>query len=146
MLQVGPCAAQPVMVEDPSLGAFKMIPRPLMFQQDWPIYLLYMAMIAGLLASSLIDAELFIIPVEIPWVLAAVGIVAHAIIDKPSLPGALNANPASAALAIGGGVGLILSITLWRFGIIPHSFPEGEPMQDIEPEAGQTPQPPMTRR
>jgi leader peptidase (prepilin peptidase) / N-methyltransferase len=145
IVQFGPCAARPVMVEDPSLGAFRMIPRALAIQQDWPIYLLYMFMIGGLLASSLIDAELFIIPIEIPWALAAVGILTHTIIDKPSLPGALNATPSAAALAIGGALGLVVSIILFRYNVIPQSFPEGEPMQDAEPGAIDPPAPPMTR-
>src|SRR5436309_6248149 len=60
MLQVGPCAARPVMVPHETLGAFKLVPRPLIFTMHWPIYFLYMALLAGLLAASLIDAELFI--------------------------------------------------------------------------------------
>jgi len=34
------------------------------------------------------------------WAMAAVGIIVHAFIDRPSVPGALNANPALAAMAI----------------------------------------------
>src|SRR6185436_4282309 len=100
-------------------------------------YALYMALVAGLLAGSLIDAETFTIPVQIPWVLAVVGIAAHAIIDKRSLAGALNLDPSPAALAAGGGVGLLISIALFTVGIIPISFPDGEPMQDLEPVEGE---------
>jgi leader peptidase (prepilin peptidase)/N-methyltransferase len=110
-----------------------------------------MAMVSALLAASLIDAELFMIPIEIPWVMAALGLIVHTIIDKPTLAGAINANAASAALAVGGGIGLIVSIVLWRCGIIPQSFPHGEPMLDVDPveAAGalaHEPPPPMTRR
>ncbi len=134
MLQIGPCAAHPNLVPHATLGTLRMVPRPLAFLIDYPIYLLYMALVSGLLASSLIDAELFIIPVEIPWVLALLGIVAHAIIDKPSLPGALNASAGGAALALGGGIGLIISIVLFQKGILAQSFPDGEPMQDVDVE------------
>src|SRR5207247_840088 len=58
MMQKGPCAA-----------------RLLSIQSDWPIYSLDMFLIAALLAASLIDAELFIIPIEIPWICAVVGIL-----------------------------------------------------------------------
>jgi leader peptidase (prepilin peptidase) / N-methyltransferase len=61
----------------------------------------------------------------------------HAIIDKPSLPGALNLLPPAAALAAGGTAGLLITLALWKFGVIPVSFPEGEPMQDIDREAAQ---------
>jgi prepilin signal peptidase PulO-like enzyme (type II secretory pathway) len=132
--QVGPCAAQPQLVlETTLLGGERMVPRPLLIQLDWPVYGLYMALVAALLAASLIDAELFIIPVEIPWALAATGIVAHAIIDKPSLPGALNASFTPGALAAGGAIGLLVSVILFLRGAIPQSYPDGEPMQDVGP-------------
>ncbi len=146
IFQIGPCAAHPLMMPDDALGSLLMKARPLIFQIDWPMFLLYMAMVSGLLASSLIDAELFIIPVEIPWLLAAAGIVVHAIIDKPSIPGSLNAEAGPAALAIGGGIGLFISVFLWSIGIVPHSFAEGEPMQDLEPEPGQPAPPVFTRK
>lgn len=129
MAQVGPCAPMPVTV---ALTPLKIVPAPLSFVQHWPIFLLYMFMVSGLLAASLIDAELFIVPIEIPWVIGAVGLVVHTIIDKPSVAGALNVLHEPGALAAGGAVGLILSITLWWFQIIPTSFGgEDEPMQDL---------------
>jgi prepilin signal peptidase PulO-like enzyme (type II secretory pathway) len=138
MAQIGPCAARPILVDSfDIMGEIVKVPRNLSIVNDWPIYALYMALVAGLLAGSLIDAETFTIPVQIPWVLAVVGIVVHAIIDKRSLPGALNLDPSPAALAAGGGVGLLISIALFAVGIIPISFPDGEPMQDLEPEAGE---------
>src|SRR5882757_1878251 len=57
--QIGPCAIHPVMIPHETLGDLKMMTLPLTFQHDWPIYALYMALISGLLAASLIDAELF---------------------------------------------------------------------------------------
>src|SRR4051812_11847700 len=62
--QVGPCAAQPMMVPHDTLGSALLIPRPLDFRIEWAIYLLDMALVSALLAASLIDAELFIIPIE----------------------------------------------------------------------------------
>jgi leader peptidase (prepilin peptidase)/N-methyltransferase len=91
-----------------------------------------MFMIAGLLAASLVDFEQFIIPIQIPWVTAAAGIIVHAIVDKPNIPGALNVNPLVAALACGGGIGLVISITLWYFERLPTSFPHGDPLLDID--------------
>ena len=131
IVQIGPCAPVPRMVPHETLGSMKMIVQPLLFTQDWPIFALSMAMIAALLAASLIDAELFMIPIEIPWVMAALGIIVHTIIDKPSMPGALSVSPTAGALAAGGTIGLIVTLVLWKFGIIPISFPEGEPMLDV---------------
>ena len=69
--------------------------------QHWPVYALYMTLLCVLLAASLIDAELYIIPLELLWFIGAVGLVVHGIIDTPRLPGTLNATPVAAALAAG---------------------------------------------
>jgi leader peptidase (prepilin peptidase)/N-methyltransferase len=93
-------------------------------------------MIAGLLAASLIDAELYIIPLEIPWLLAILGFAVHAWADRPTIPGSLNllgnTGPPAAALAAGATAGLLISMILWSFGWIPTSFPDGEPMLDVD--------------
>jgi leader peptidase (prepilin peptidase)/N-methyltransferase len=120
---IGPCAP----------GTVLSVPRDL-----W-MYFLYMALLAALLAASLIDAELFIIPLEIPYFMAVVGFVVHAICDHPGLPGALNVSaPAAgmpaigASLAAGGFVGLAVSLILFAREIIPMSFPDGEPDLEVE--------------
>src|SRR4051812_22413796 len=82
LVGIGPCPPQPIMITHE--GVLRELPRTLNISLDWPIYLLDMFLIASLLAASLIDAELFIIPVEIPWLAAAVGIIAHAWIDTPT--------------------------------------------------------------
>ncbi|HEX4056308.1 MAG TPA: prepilin peptidase [Tepidisphaeraceae bacterium] len=93
---------------------------------QWPIYGLYMALVAGLLAASLIDAELFIIPAGIPWWLAGIGIVVHGVVDRPGSAGALIDPPFALALCAGAGVGLIASIVLLLMKILPMSFPVGD--------------------
>jgi leader peptidase (prepilin peptidase) / N-methyltransferase len=103
--------------------------------QDTPVYLLLMFMMASLVAVTLIDAELYIIPLGIPWLMAAVGIFVHTIIDRPTLPGAVNLTDPrgiSSAIAAGGGIGLLVTILLYRSGLIPQSFPQGEPLLEIE--------------
>src|SRR5688500_12270015 len=103
--------------------------------QDAPMYLLLMFMMASLVAVTLIDAELYIIPLGIPWLMAGVGIVVHTIIDRPTLPGAVNLTDPrgiSAAVAAGGAVGFAMTILLFRLGVIPQSFPQGEPLLEIE--------------
>jgi leader peptidase (prepilin peptidase) / N-methyltransferase len=44
----------------------------------------------------------------------------------------VNASPAAAALAAGAGLGLVLSIAMWLVGWMPTSFPEGEPMLEVD--------------
>jgi len=135
IMHVGPCAATPIIGTD-ALGRAIEIERTMSsIASDWPMYTLYMFMIAALLAVSLIDAELFIIPPAIPWLMAAVGIVAHAIIDRPTVPGAVNlSSPLAAAMTIGGAAGLTISLVLWRLGKMPVSFADGEPALEIDLE------------
>jgi leader peptidase (prepilin peptidase)/N-methyltransferase len=109
--------------------------RPLNILDDWPIFGLYLFLISCLLAASLIDAELFIIPIGIPWLAVIVGIIGHAMIDRPTTPGALLLSAPTAALAAGGAVGLAVSIGLWWIGIMPQSFSEGEPLLEVDREA-----------
>ena len=128
MLGVGPC---------PNPGA----PRGgwgagfLNISQHWPIYALYMTLLCVLLAASLIDAELYIIPLELLWFIGAVGLIVHTIIDTPRTPGALNASAVPAALAAGGVIGLVISLLLLRTGRIKQSFADGGPLMEIDREA-----------
>ena len=106
---------------------------------SWPIYCLYMILISGLLAASLIDAELFIIPLQIPWVIALIALTVHTIADRPAIPGSLNLigdfAPTATAFAAGGSLGLVISILLWVFKIMPTSFPQGEPLLEVDRKA-----------
>ncbi len=105
-------------------------------QQQWPVFGLYMFLVASLLAASLIDAELFIIPVQIPWLCAVVGLFVHALIDLPNLPGNVMIAPRSlwGPLAAGSGLGLLVSMTLFLLGKFPPSFPDGEPELEVDKE------------
>ncbi len=103
--------------------------RMLSILQDWPIYGLYMVTIAALLAASLIDAELFIIPLEICYFMAIAGVAVHTIIDTPSTPGGLIPSTLGGAMAVGGGIGLLASFLLLKSGKLPMSFPNGEVLE-----------------
>ena len=103
--------------------------------QHWPVYALYVGLICVLLAASLIDAELYIIPLELLWFIGAVGLVVHAIVDTPRMPGNLNATPVAAAMAAGGAAGLLISLALLRLKWIRPSFADGGPLLEIDREA-----------
>lgn len=140
VFQVSPCAPEWIVRHDPLLPRIILEPRRMTaLAADWPMYFLYMFMIAALLAVSLIDAELYIIPLHVPWLMAGVGVAVHALVDRPTMPGAVNLtdpNGISAALALGGGVGLLASVILFQWGILPESFSEGEPSLEVDQEAG----------
>ena len=126
ILQVGPCAG--------ITADGHVIHRYLSVTIHWWLYGLDMMLICGLLAASLIDAELFIIPMEIPWLMVPVAVAVHAIFDYPGCPGGLVAAPLPAALAAGGVIGLAISMTLKARGIFKASFADGAPMLEVERE------------
>jgi len=118
------------------IGFCAVSPAAQSFLSTWPTFLLYLYLLAALLAASLIDAELFIIPPQIIWSwkggVAIVAVLVHALVDAPNLPGSLSASPLPAALAAGGAAGLLLSLLLLWMGKLPLSFSEGGPLLEIE--------------
>jgi leader peptidase (prepilin peptidase)/N-methyltransferase len=114
------------------MGILQYRPAEMVITEHWPIYLIDMILIGALVAATLIDAELFIIPLEIPWFVAPIALVEHAIWDRPGWPGSLNPSAPAAALAMGGGIGLLISFLLWYFGILPTSFADGGPLLEID--------------
>lgn len=102
--------------------------------QDWAVYGLIMLLVSALLAVSLIDAELYIIPIEVPWIVAGVAFVAHALMADPNRVGSLTVGPAIAAFTAGSTIGLGISFLLLLTKVLPRSFRDGEPMLDFERE------------
>jgi len=127
LLHIGPCHMVHSLAGDiVHTSSLRSLP------DDWPFYALYMLLISALLAASLIDAELFIIPIEIPWLVTGLALAAHAVIDRPNHPGALNVGAPAAALAAGAGLGLLVSMFGWWRRWIPTSFPQGEPLLEVD--------------
>jgi leader peptidase (prepilin peptidase)/N-methyltransferase len=105
------------------------------FLKDWPVYMLYMWLIAALLAETLIDLELYIIEPSVVWTTAVVAVLFHTLVDHPATPGTLTTvAPSSAALAAGAAIGWAISGILYKFGLLPQSFPQGEPLLEAQRE------------
>ncbi len=92
---------------------------------DWPVLLVHLVLLASLIAASMIDAELYIIPLAIPRVLTVVGVVglplARLVSDATGAP-SVNGWPVGAAA--GGAAGLVVANALLGLGVIPRSFDE----------------------
>ncbi len=135
---VSPCAPLPMGKID-LFGRVVYEPRLMTgILEDWPMYALHMFMVWCLFAVSLIDAELFEIPLIVPWAMAAVGVVVHGVIDTPLVPGAVSLTDSagmSLAMATGGAIGLVISIVLYQRGMIPEAFAEGEPGLEVDEAA-----------
>lgn len=130
----GPCAPATA-VANPYLDQPMFVPGGLLLSRDWWLLVIFLAMIACLVAASLIDAELYIIPLWIPWVMMLVGFAGHALWDQPQLPGSLVQQPVAGLMAIGAGIGLVISLLLLKYGVIKRSFLEGEQLTKNEQDA-----------
>lgn len=106
--------------------------------KTWPVLIVQWTMIACLLASVMIDAKLFIIPLELPWlasVVCAVGLplgvwllpegimMINPVGEIPMIP---EVGGGWFGAAMGGMVGLVIANVLLKFKVIPHGFCEEE--------------------
>ena len=106
-----------------------------LLDRDWPVLVLHLWLIAALLAATLIDWEHFIIPAEITRYTMIVGLVVHTFGRPAGTLGHLHFSPAWQAAALGGGVGLLVSLALLRFGLMRRSFEDDAPLLEHEREA-----------
>lgn len=128
----GPCGAG--VQELNALGIAEVVYPPMSLDEDAILLAVYLYMISSLLAASLIDAEHFVIPVWLCWLMAIVGVVGHALGDRVGGPGNLVATLPGSAAAVGSGVGLLISIALLRIGWLKRSFADAMPMLEHERE------------
>lgn len=133
LFELGPCAPATSFINQ--YGVEQSTAGGLFLQRDWWLLAIYLPMIACLIAASLIDAERYIIPLWIPWVMMIIGFAGHALWGQPGLPGSLVQEPIAGMMAIGAGIGLVISLLLLRFGIITRSFLEGEQLTKNEEDA-----------
>jgi len=112
--------------------------------QTWPIFAVHLALLASLLAATVIDAKLYIIPLEIPWLITAVAVVVLPISTLRLPPSStsqlvptLSSGPLAAA-AMGGVIGIIIANLLLHYRWLPRSFESHEALrgQAAEAEAG----------
>ncbi len=96
-----------------------------------PVFIAHLVLVAALVAMSVIDARLFVIPLEIPLVVTIVALgawVIQPIIGSPPIVTNRAMWPVGATgwtwsmVAAGGVVGLAIAIVLLRRGVLRHSF------------------------
>lgn len=111
------------------------------FGQTWPAFLVQLTLIGGLIAATAIDARLYIICLEIPWLTTLVAMLVLPV-GVWQLPGMKDVCPevnrAGVGVALGGAIALVMAIGLLRIGWLPYSFPEeqndnGQPQEQALP-------------
>ena len=118
----------------------------------WPVLGVHLMLVAAMLAASLIDAKLYIIPLGITWVAAlvalalpvsfALGLTAEPMLNPEGAFGSVvpSVEAGGLGVALGGLAGLGLSVLLLRRGVLPLSFAEEAEGEDAllpgdDPEA-----------
>jgi leader peptidase (prepilin peptidase)/N-methyltransferase len=105
--------------------------RPVLHGLDggWFVYLLHITLLAAFIAGSGIDLELWIIPLSICWLVTAVGLIGSTIGEYVIYPQVIreysllpHASAGTGALALGGTLGLAISLLLLRTGLLKRSY------------------------
>ncbi len=103
---------------------------PVFTNGGWTIYIGHLVLVSCLLASSLIDAEHWIIPLSLSYTATIAGLILGAwspvVIDPAVQENAWRvmpyAGPQMAACAFGAVIGLVIGMLLVQRGIIPRSY------------------------
>ena len=93
------------------------------FASAWPMFAAHAVLLCGLLASSVVDIQLFIVPLPVMWFCAGVGIVAAAFRPHPFMP---PASAAAALASVGAIVGLFVGKAMLHLGWLQESFLDAE--------------------
>lgn len=119
-------------------------------QYTFPLFIVWVVLLSGLLAATVIDARYYIIPLQIPWTITVIALIAlplGAAFGRPAA-GAIGSSidfepfvpvvgQTGAMIAWGGAIGLVIANVLLKLGILPDSF-EGE-IEDALDEHGEVP-------
>ena len=102
------------------------------FHDSWITFIAYGALVAGLLACSIIDIEHWIVPLEVCWAVSVIGVLTAAI-DPPGPQMLASVSPGLGAAGIGALVGLAISLILLRMGKLQQSFIDAE-TRPVDPD------------
>jgi leader peptidase (prepilin peptidase)/N-methyltransferase len=111
----------------------------------WLVYLNAVVLLAGLMAASAIDLELWVIPLPVCWFVTAVGLITASVgvyIINPAIVWTYKLWPSASARAgavtLGAAGGLVISLVLLWAGVIKRSYQsetdEESPQADDQPD------------
>lgn len=95
------------------------------FMASWPVLIVHLALVAALIAATMIDLKHYIIPLGIPYLIVILTLLAYpfAVAHNSDLMNVVDyVGAGGVRIALGGLVGLILANVLLRFGVLPYSF------------------------
>ena len=92
------------------------------FIDAWPVFLAHAALLGGLLACSVVDMQHWIVPLEVCWVVAFIGVLSAGAAPHPFMP---KVCPVAGAMGLAAVVGMGLAMLLRKQGVIADSFTTG---------------------
>jgi leader peptidase (prepilin peptidase)/N-methyltransferase len=88
-------------------------------EQTWPMFAAHAALLCGLLVCSVVDIELWIVPLEVCWVVSVAGVAAATAAPHPFMP---SVGSDAGLVALAAAVGLAVAWLLQRAGVLRPSF------------------------
>lgn len=109
--------------------------------QTWPVLIVHLVLVGALLAATIIDARLYIIPLDIPNFVAVTAMIVFPL-AVVWVPGAASVMPrvsdwAMVAAVAGGVVGLIAAFVMLWHRWLPRSFEDAPPRLEESEAEGQ---------
>ncbi len=118
---------------------------------SWPALAVHLVLLSAMIAATVIDAKLFIIPLGVTWIAALVAFIVMPLAAGAGwVPDSVSdtstqweelapwVSPEWLGVPLGAGLGLVLAVLLLNLGVIPQSFadepelPEGADPNDPE--------------
>jgi leader peptidase (prepilin peptidase)/N-methyltransferase len=89
------------------------------FFNVWPMFVAHASLLCGLLVCAAVDIEMWLVPLEVTWVVALVGVAAATYSPHPWMP---SVSATTAGMSFAAAIGLGIAIILMRLGYIQPSF------------------------
>jgi leader peptidase (prepilin peptidase)/N-methyltransferase len=89
------------------------------FFNVWPMFVAHASLLCGLLVCAAVDIEMWLVPLEVTWVVSLVGVAAATYSPHPWMP---SVSATTAGMSFAAAVGLGIAILLMRLGYIQPSF------------------------
>lgn len=97
-------------------------------EQTWMLLIVHLVLAASLLASTVVDAKMFIIPLQVPWFASACALALPVAVAVGWMPfeavkfSDMSVTAAGFGAAMGGTIGLLIAVGLLNLGLLPQSF------------------------